>query len=77
MRTAFTSTSSFGHRFDLTIYKHRMSLHFLITGISAFVPFPSLKDSGMGKENLKMPINSISTPYDPHSPIQGNLCSDC
>jgi len=53
MCTAFTSTNSFGHRFDSTVYKHRMSLYFLVTGISAFVPFPGLKDRGMGKEKPK------------------------
>lgn len=67
---SFTSTSRFGHRFNTTIYKHRMSLYFLVTGISAFVTFLGLKDSGMGKENPNTPINNISTFSDPYGPIQ-------
>lgn len=50
MLTAFTSTSSFGHRFDLTVYEHKMPLYFQVT---AFVPFLGLEDRGLGKEKPK------------------------
>lgn len=51
-----------------------MSLFSLTTGIFAFLSFLGLKDGGMGRGNLKSPINSISTPSDAYSPIRCILC---
>lgn len=48
--TAFTSKSGCGHRFSLAIYKERMVLLFLKTGISAFLKFLGLSDTGEWEE---------------------------
>lgn len=45
-----TSISRFGHRFNSAIYKHRMSLFFLITGIFAFLNLQWLKDGGIKRK---------------------------
>lgn len=48
-----------------------MSLFFLVTDIFVFLRFPGFCDRGMGREDLKSPINGTSTPSDVYGPIRG------
>lgn len=50
-----------------------MQTIFPITCTFAFLSFPGLNDRGMGRENLKSPVDGISTPLDAYSPI-GEFC---
>lgn len=51
----------------------KMQTIFPITCTFAFLSFPGLNDRGMGRENLKSPVDGISTPLDAYSPI-GEFC---
>ena len=60
---------------QLSVYKNRMSLLLLVTGIFASLRFLGLGDRGTRTENLKSPITSTSTPSDAYGPIRWVLYS--